>query len=272
MKHAFNVEYSNDHIPNNLELCYSLGKVTEDLQNIILSNIDSDLIVFEHKDILRDWFPESNCHIFLSHSHKDKNLAIYIANALFNKYKIKTFIDSEFWGYVDKAISNINHKYNTIQPENEYLHYDKCMRVASNFYLILSNALTDGIDASDSIWFLNSKNSLNAISDDNQFSTYSPWIYTELNFSSKVQRRGHQNRSSPMFESVKGTDSYHEITKQANVSVRYDAPNEHLIDVSDSDMHYLLTNGIALEHSYQNDKAFDYLDKIYSFINTRNNN
>ncbi|WNJ77919.1 hypothetical protein RJE46_14890 [Cedecea neteri] len=266
MKYAFNIEYSNDNIGSDLTLEYSLDKVTEDLEAVVVKSIDESMVIFEHKDILRDWFPKNDCHIFLSHSHKDKNLAVYIANKLYNNYGIKTFIDSEFWGYVDDAIKKINHEHNLIPPEDEYLHYGKCMRVASNFYLILSNALTDGIDASDSIWFLNSENALNACSSsDEEFSTFSPWIYTELNFSSKVKCRGHKDRVSNIYEDSAGMESISNITKQADVNVRYAAPNEHLINVSNDIMKDIMSNNI-MKGMVNKDDVFSCLDIIYKKI------
>ena len=44
--------------------------------------------------LIEDWFPQTPSHIFLSHSHADKDLAIGFAGWLKDNFNIITFIDS----------------------------------------------------------------------------------------------------------------------------------------------------------------------------------
>ncbi|WP_370425516.1 hypothetical protein AB9Q52_000835 (plasmid) [Pantoea vagans] len=269
MLNAYNVTYQNSYISEGLTLHYGFTNPIEKLNEIAELGVGSEFAIYDHQEILRDWFPNLGFHIFLSHSHKDKNLAIFIANQLYKHYGIKTFIDSQFWGYVDKAIFSINDEKSRSLTDKKYLDYDRCMRVASNFYLILSNALTDGIDACDSVWFLNTSNSLNATKDDNKFATFSPWIFTELNFSSRVRRQGHAKRSEIFLEKA-GSRAGLEANDSAipqNISIRYQTPLEHLLDVTDSSMTLITTGQVkASNHFYHVDRAFDHLDTIYRYL------
>lgn len=209
MRFKFNLEAKREVIENALKdkelnskdyLIYK--EETDAIKNKIKSILDitdkhdgSQEIKIKHVDIIKDWFPESNCHIFMSHSHKDRDLAIKIANYLYRNYRIKTFIDSDYWQYVDEAIKEINFKYSRLpKPNNKHLKYESCLKVGTNFYLTLSNALMDEIDKSDCCLFLNTNNSIVSTRNDEEV-TYSPWIYTELNVIDKIREKAHKDIS-----------------------------------------------------------------------------
>ncbi|NHB94695.1 hypothetical protein [Photorhabdus cinerea] len=270
MLHCFNLDFQKE--VDNETLSYETGNIEEKLEELITvkTKNNEQLVVIEHEDIINNWFPNTGCHIFLSHSHKDKNLAIYIANKLYSQYRIKTFIDSQFWGFIDKAIEKINNTHCRSKNDQKYLDYEKSMKVASNFYLILSNALTNAIDESDSCWFLNTTNSLNA-SDKDEFGTYSPWIYTELNFTSKVRRYPHQKRPIITTKSASnrfGMDGLESI--DSNLVVRYDVTTKHMFNVKQLELENILNNNIKNNTDYLLDNSgsveFDNLDRIYSYI------
>ncbi|KAB7670871.1 toll/interleukin-1 receptor domain-containing protein [Plesiomonas shigelloides] len=187
-------------------------------------------IKIKHSDVIKDWFPESNCHIFMSHSHKDRDLAVKIANYLYTYYGITTFIDSDFWQYVDDAILDINSHYSKFpKPNDKLLKYDSCLLVGTNFYLTLSNALMDAIDKSDCCLFLNTENSI-ADSKNNEEVTYSPWIYTELNILDKIRENPHRDRDISITEAVAGVEGY-EIIKSSKVATEsYRVRMEFVVD------------------------------------------
>jgi len=224
-------------------------------------------IIYKHAEIIRNWFPKGGYHIFISHSHKDVDVAKYIANKLYSHYGIKSFIDSEFWVYVDEIISEINHKNFPCGENNEYLSYEPCMRVASNFYLILADALLDAINLSDSCWFLNTSNSIHC-TESLKNATYSPWIYSELKYTSVIERRWHEDRPLVSTESLvnAANDRFNKISESANVSVEYIAPLEHLTPVSENVMNKILNKGIndiELPNATCKHAHFYWLNSIY---------
>lgn len=277
MLECYNLSFNSNK--KEYSLNYDTGDIQTKIENLIEGATRKDgLVIIEHDDILKDWFPKTGCHLFLSHSSKDKELAIYIANKLYEKYNIKTFIDSQFWGFVDEAIVRVTHALCKSSFNKDLLDYNKSMRVASNFYLVLANALTNAIDQSDSCIFLNTENSLNAKLKD-EFATYSPWIYTELNFTSQVERRPHQNRPKPMMESA---SLMHKAFNRKTISteglsIRYKTSLEHMINVDDSRFEQVL-NGVPLsrveleDSDSNNCRVFKCLDEIYKTLNASKNN
>lgn len=275
MLECYDIEISNSDAlsmdANGDNLLYDTGDITGDIKQIIKREAESgkEIAIINHDDILKDWFPKTGCHIFMSHSHKDEKTAIKIANILYKRHGIKTFIDSKFWGYVDTAIREINHSHSKSDSNPGYLDYSRCMRVASNFYVVLVNALTDGIFNSDSCWFINTENSLNATNASGE-GTYSPWIYTEMNYTSTVQRKPHPDRPMPFFESSITNDSVtgnNDLTKShgRDVSVRFGAKIGHMKKVSSHTLISSIENNPRISKSrlFNKGSVFNNLDAIY---------
>ncbi|MCU6368110.1 hypothetical protein [Enterobacter quasiroggenkampii] len=265
MKFGFNITF--DRLFDEQTLKYETSDFNKELKKVIKDAIDKkDIsVIYKHSDVVKNWFPKGGYHIFISHSHKDANTAKYIANKLYDNYGIKSFIDSEFWGHVDAIISEINHEHFPCGDNNEYLIYDSCMKVASNFYLILADALLDAINLTDSCWFLNTPNSIHC-TDTLEMATFSPWIYSELKYTSVIERRWHPKRKFVATESfIKAGQGMEKISESANVSVEYIAPLEHLIPVSENTMNLIMDNEIGDigNLKYQDDKCFYWLNSIY---------
>ncbi len=268
MLNCYEIDADNLNISSEDKLEYETGEIGLRLKDIIKIQAVSggEIAMVEHKELLDEWFPDTGCHIFISHSHKDKGLAIAIANKLYKKYGVKSFIDSEFWGFVDKAIYEINSDHSRSVGDEKYLDYDKCMRVASNFYLILSNAITDGIYHSDSFWFVNSGNAFDAVNKSSE-GTYSPWLYTELNYTKTVALSPHPKRPTLILESA-GLESNANngwIIKSASrhFSVRFTPEKSHLTKVSSEAIKSILDNSKGFAQS-NDEQIFKNLDLIYS--------
>jgi len=271
MLKCYDIEFSDLNEGCDSELLYKTSGIERDIRELIKSSAKekSDFAIIEHKDILKDWFPETECHIFMSHSHKDEKMAITIANALYKRYGVKTFIDSQFWGFVDDAIYEINNMYSRDDSVAGCMEYNRSMRVASNFYLILVNALTDAIYKSDSCWFINTKNSLNASVN----STYSPWLYTEINYTAVVKRTAHPLRPMPIYKSKDvAMDSINE-SRARYVSVKFDANTKHMTKVEFGQLINLLqgrdNNGNLKE--FDRKLPFKNLDFIYQQFDSFDN-
>lgn len=154
-----------------------------------------------------NWFPQIETDIFISHSHRDKKLAICLAGWLFQTFKIKSFIDSCVWGYSDDLLKIIDEKY----CYNEYLRtydYEKRNYSTSHVHMMLSTALTMMIDKSECLFFINTPNSL-TVSDVINNKTSSPWIYSEITISNLIQKKGpirqeilRKSKTSSLFENL----------------------------------------------------------------------
>lgn len=249
------------------ELEYETGDIERRLKEIIKIQAGNggEIALINHKELLEEWFPDTGCHIFISHSHQDEGIAIAVANKIFNTYGIRSFIDSRFWGFVDKAIYEINAIHSRSLSDDKYLDYEKCMRVASNFYLVLANALTDGIYKSDSFWFINSANSLNA-TDDLSEGTYSPWLYTELNYTSTVALAPHPLRPKISLEeasiAMDGNEGFMIKSSSRNFSMRFTPDKSHLTKVSDRSIVGVLNQSREFNKDGVN-AIFNNLDYIY---------
>lgn len=129
------------------------------------------------------WFPsgDSANHVFISHSHKDIDMARKLAAWLKEKFNITSFIDYDVWGYAQDLIREINDLYSSI-PNNMY-DYDKANYVCSHIHMMLSSALTDMIYKCEALFFLNTQNSLK-----DHDRTTSPWIMHELLTTKVIER------------------------------------------------------------------------------------
>jgi len=272
---CYDIEVDNTQATTE-ELLYDTGTIENKLKEIIKTQaIDGkEVAIINHKELLENWFPETGCHIFMSHSHKDEAIAINIANKLYQRYGIKTFIDSKFWGYVDKAIYEINHLHSKCESDPKYLDYERSMRVASNFYIVLVNALTDGIFKSDSCWFLNTENSLNA-SDDYGEGTYSPWLYTEINYTSTVRRTPHPDRpqiaqesTGTIMDSINGSEDLIK-SHSRDFSILFQTDKEHMHKIDNQRLNAIVFDDHTLikDQNINNEEPFKNLDLIYDYFN-----
>jgi len=124
-----------------------------------------------------NWFPQISADVFISHSHKDEELAIAFSQWLNEKFGLNVFIDSCVWGYADELLKLIDNEY-CLNLNSESYNYTKRNYSTSHVHMMLSTALSMMIDKTECIIFLNTPNS---ITTDNVISkTESPWIYSEI--------------------------------------------------------------------------------------------
>ena len=154
--------------------------------------------------IKANWFPQINADIFISHSHEDEQLAIALARWLYEKFKLVSFIDSCIWGYANDLLQMIDNSYCYNELTGGY-DYSKRNYSTSHVHMMLSVALTQMIDKTECLFFLNTPNSISSNPDANQ--TGSPWLYSEISTSQLIRWRSlnaHRKRllnESRMFSS-----------------------------------------------------------------------
>lgn len=182
--------------------------------------------------IEEDWFPSIDAGVFISHSHRDQELAIGFAGWLHELFGITFFIDSCVWGYADDLLKIIDKKYcvNKRKPDGSIDTYDynKRNQSTAHVHMILNNALQKMIDKTECLVFLNTPNSLMIDNVIDGSATASPWIYSELTFS-RMCRKKKLSEYRPHLV----YDSIHEF---AQLNVKYDVSLTHLIDLDDHDL------------------------------------
>lgn len=137
----------------------------------LLESINPEL---SGKIIAKEWFPQQDCDIFISHSHADQEIAKELAIKLDARYNLNVFIDSEVWKYKKELVQELQDKYG-----------QDADRSADNANYLLASALTHMIDNTECFIFMESEQSvitkshlgINVI---NKKTTYSPWIAHEI--------------------------------------------------------------------------------------------
>ena len=129
-------------------------KAKEILENYTLSNG-----VLDASRIENDWFPSISADVFISHAHKDRDLAISLAGWFSELFGIQSFIDSCVWGHMDDLLSAIDETYCVSQKNSDgsVLYYDYLKRNQStaHVHMILNTALHKMIDKTECLIFLN---------------------------------------------------------------------------------------------------------------------
>lgn len=220
--------------------------VQPELKNYVLpeGNLDGN-------KIMEDWFPEVKSHIFLSHSHKDFKNAINIAGALYSKFKIFTFIDSTIWGYSNDLLRIIDNKYCKSESGETY-DYNSRNYSTSHVNLMLSSALNKMIDNSESVFFLNTSNSVSTRTITEK--TNSPWIFSEIN-TTKIIRKRTPIRLREITKSFSDTITLNE-SQRSQLKIEYELELSHLTDLNLNQFLSWLNST-----SYSPEGA---LDKLYS--------
>ena len=80
------------------------------IKGIINSFIDDDGFLDGSK-MQANWFPQIKADVFISHSHKDRELALTLAGWLRETFGLTAFIDSCVWGYANDLLKMIDNKY-----------------------------------------------------------------------------------------------------------------------------------------------------------------
>ena len=104
-------------------------------------------------ELKNDWFPTISSDVFLSHSHRDIELAKKIAHIL-GKLRLGTFIDSEVWGYSDDLVKQIEEQY---YPYGAFHVHDK---IVAHVNIMLASALTKMLNNTECnyvVWSIRSR-------------------------------------------------------------------------------------------------------------------
>ena len=172
-----------------------------------------------------DWFPQIEADVFISHSHRDEDLAFGLAGWLYENLGLTSFVDSAVWGYAPNLEKKLLRIYSHYSDQEDY---DDLKNFASaHVQMMLSVALTQMIDNTECLFFLNTPSSI-SIDAPIDGTTPSPWIYSEISMSRLIRKRLPKRYKRPLRESCQ---KYF-----AAKSVRYTLPMDHLTKLSRLDL------------------------------------
>lgn len=189
--------------------------------------------------IIKKWFPEIKADIFLSHSHKDKDLVICFSGWLYKEFGLTSFIDSTVWGYADDLLRMIDDEY-CYSAKTQTYQYNKRNYSTSHVHMMLSTSLMNMIDNCECIIFINTPNSFTPVDDinniNNNRNTISPWIFSEVLMSAMIRIKP----PSRFFEEGFVMDSLQASNESRDfselVQINYEIDMNHLIELSISQL------------------------------------
>ncbi|MFJ2452627.1 hypothetical protein ACIOWK_13070 [Pseudomonas protegens] len=197
--------------------------------------------VFEKKDVIdaqkiaEHIFPDQEVDVFLSHSHGDEGKAIELAVSLQAK-GLKVFVDSCVWRHFHELLDDLNQNYAepVVDGKRKIYSYRKATDMAAGVHMMLNGALHKMIDRSELFIFLDTEQSIPLEDYENYDRTFSPWIYSELEFSSRVRCTIPKRRLTPSNESVSGFEHLIKSSAPAkeDALLAYKAFNRHLPKVT----------------------------------------
>lgn len=226
----------------------------ENQKNIVIEELNSFTApggILKATDIQKNWFPQINSNIFISHSHADEKLAISLAGYLYNVFGLSSFIDSCVWGYSNELLKIIDNEYCYNHGTDTY-NYSKRNSSTSHVHMILNSALSKMIDNSECILFLNSPNSIAPDETINRTSkTYSPWIFSEILLTQLIRKRKVSEHRKRIFKSSRNFSAIDEALR-----VEYEFDLSHLNELSVKDI-------IEWQDEYSKVEGMHPLDVLY---------
>lgn len=221
----------------------SKKNIEEDLEAFIVDG------VIDGSSLQEEWFPQINADIFISHSHDDLRIVNCLAGWLFKHFKLRTFVDSNVWGFSDDLLKKIDDKYCVNSNSlNKSYSYEKRNYSTSHVHMMLSVALNKLIDKTECLFFLNTPSSV-SIKDTVQNTTFSPWIYSEIVTSEMI-------RKQKLFRYRKGFMEKKAMFESAELIIRYNVNTVHLIDLDEKELIKWKLQGISTN-------GHDSLDQLY---------
>lgn len=208
MYRAFNVKLTQNAFNN----CsgdnegYERDKKSSEGKLLELFKLNETVSAEKVKKIL---LPAKNYDVFLSHSHDDIELVKRLKKYLEVTFGLTVFVDSVYWDNIDKLkkVYSVNNK----DP----------MWVAQHADMILTSALTEMIDSCESVFFLNTNNSV-IKGENGTDSTYSPWIYHEVYTTNKIKQEIRRERK--FYEKFDYAPSLEFLT-ESRISYKLDLAN-----------------------------------------------
>lgn len=232
-------------------------------QRDIQTKIVSGKWVLDGVGIESNWFPKLSNHVFISHSHADEQLALALAGALKEWLKIDSFVDSAIWGHFEELQTSLFKKIAQGRSLEAIEEFKLWNTVSSHVHCMLSKSLIQMIDQCECLIFLNTPSSIQINEIEGRTSTYSPWIYTEIEVSRFLRKMPDPRR--PNEELLKES-----FAQDAAIECRVEYPLnlDHLLSKTGVDIWNWICSGYkALNNDAslaEGQEAFCALDALYA--------
>jgi len=202
-------------------------KVTQAYENQIRDKLDSFTGLdggIDGSSLQGHWFPRVDADIFLSHSHRDLELALSFAGWIQSEFNLKVFIDWCVWGYADELLKQVDSVY-CMNPGRKTYDYAKRNGSTSHIHMMLATALGMMIDNTEALFFLETPSSITAEEAINQ--TCSPWLFAEIAMANIVRRKTPQfHRKIVSFaESIQRQDAH------SGLKINYSIDTDSLVSL-----------------------------------------
>lgn len=190
------------------------------------------------------FFPQVNADVFISHSHKDEEIASGLAGYLYEKYGLTSFIDSKVWKYVDTLITGLDDDYSLKRNERNHSVYDyeNTLVTSTHGHMMLGNALLKMMDLCECFIFISTNNS-NSLCNGSWFDyvrTNSAWLYFELSATRVLRKRTYAEYRGAEYFKVYKFETFSRIEESSIMpNVNYRIWKGHLINVTDYDFNDL---------------------------------
>jgi hypothetical protein len=228
----------NVHLSLDDESLYNLGniRIQKHKQNIYKS-LSKYLLTdgsVDGSELEKDWFPEIQADVFISHSHRDKKLAITLAGWLSSAFQLDAFVDSTIWGYSDDLLWIIDNEY-CPNEDGKTFSYEKRNSSTSHVHLMLSTALAKVMNNTECLLFLNTPNSIKSSDAIKKSETNSPWLYYEIAISSLIHKPLSRHIRRKELMKAKAFSELNELERK-ELQVDYKLKLEHLTKINNSDL------------------------------------
>ena len=246
----------NDIVYSDFKEYESLGKeyyakIQTDIQSSLKEFIGIDGVIDGTK-LQESWFPtKQKFSVFLSHSHADKKVALK------KELNLNTFIDSCLWGYSNDLLREIDEKY-CRHSNGTSFDYDKRNYSTSHVHMMLSIALSRMIDKCESVFFLNSENSISIAEEISKERTASPWIYNELSLADMIKIR-----PINCYRDEFSHRAYYAVNESSSLQIKYEVDKilRSFISLSKYDLISCAKEWRANNKSFQSALDYIYLSK-----------
>lgn len=211
-----------------------LKSSNENIRKVLHNYIKNGVV--DGTKLQNDWFPNINADIFISHSHKDTDLANALSGWLNETFKLKCFVDSNIWGNMNQLLRNINDNYSNKRPNpNGGFLFDltSCNIASTHVNMMLNIALQKMIDKTEAVILLNTNESIKIDSYDvlkkkyeGTNSTFSSWIYSEIITTEIVRKQPLSNYRQGMIKEAQDLEFFNKLY------IEYDVSLEHLQEIN----------------------------------------
>jgi len=243
------------------------AKKSDDVLNEVRDYVSKNERI-DTNEIMKRMFPIDDPHIFISHKSEHASDAIRLANVLYDKFNIISFIDSQVWHHIDEVSNIINNKISKIREIGDTITYShkSTSIVASNMFAMLSSSLFEVMDCSDGFIYIDSNKNkqIDEIDKGNvkSLKTQSPWLFLEMTYASKLRKKMHKRPSMRLAEDamLKGRVGIESLSTRQKIEFDYSKEIIESVTISS------IKNAISLPRN--NSHPLYNLDNIYRVLDS----